>query len=131
VAASVAAVAALLAIREARADRRESEHARLVRRVERAGEIVEELIWKAKADSEPTGPGGTTWIAPLHRLRQAIVGLRDRLPLCVVLVDKADTAQQAYDYAIAARSEIESDLQRLQDELIQPSGWWRRQLRRS
>jgi hypothetical protein len=92
-------------------DRREAERDRLRRRVERVGEIVEDLFWQA--DLERRGaPSGGSWMAHRNLLRHAMVGLAHQLPRTAEVLNSA-TADQAFGQASQARTEIELELGRL------------------
>jgi hypothetical protein len=114
----------------ARAERFEAEKQHLVRRVERVGELVEELFWKAvyNQNVQPEWSKGAvaglevaTFLDPRNRLSQALVGLRDRLPRCVALVEQAKMPEQAVGLARQARNEVETELKYLHGELTRPS----------
>jgi hypothetical protein len=105
-------------VREARAaredaadDRREAERDRLRRRVERVGEIVEDLFWQANLERRGA-PSGGSWMAHRNLLRHAMVGLAHQLPLTAEVLSSA-TADQAFGQASQARTEIELELKRL------------------
>ena len=104
--------------------RRADEHDRLVRRLERVGELVEEVHHQALVGSPDY------WQKHRNRLRQAVVGLRDQLPLTVQLVDTAITVDQARADAAGARQEIDTELEKLAKipELApeRRHSWWRR-----
>src|ERR1039457_1932864 len=70
------------AAEDAAADRREAEYARTIRRVERVGEIVEDLFWSAGVGALTGGHGPSRWMADRNRLGVALVGLSERLPNC-------------------------------------------------
>jgi hypothetical protein len=131
----------------AKAERLEAEEQRLIRRVERVGELVEELFWKAYSDRAAehgrelarasyvidagtvAGPPenllaqeleARSWMAARNRLSQALVGLRGRLPQCAALLHRAKMPDQAIAHASMARTEVETELKYLHGELIRP-----------
>jgi hypothetical protein len=110
-AAGVAAVAALTGaryarqtVREARAERLEAEHVRLVRRLEWVGETIEH-----------SRPVGETWRRGRHLLAQGFVGLDNQLPRTAELTRCADP-YSARSVARLAREEVGGELQRLARE---------------
>ena|SRR2546428_6517633 len=126
VVAAVAAVKAVVAAREtisvaertakiadaaARADERDRLRARIVR----VGEIVEQIFWAAHKEQPD-------WMAARNRLRHALVGLTDRLPVCAELPNVASTPGQAVAAASRARDEVEGVLHRLEGGLDQMDG---------
>jgi hypothetical protein len=118
-AASEAATDRQQAAEAAMAERAQAEQQRLARRVERVGEIVEELFWRANEDRTfETDP--KHWMDSRNRLRHAIVGLRDRLPRSTEVLNAA-TAVDAFGQASQARNEVEIQLKYLYGELTRPS----------
>lgn len=108
IAAAVAAVAAVVALRFARQTVRDARAERLYRRVERVGQIVEDLYTKAGA------VGTELWAADRNRLGHALVGLTGRLPKCAALLgDMPETYQEATQLVSAARDEVRAELERL------------------
>jgi hypothetical protein len=102
------------AAQEAAEDRRQIELDRLRHRVERVGEIVEDLFWSANRkviDAQSTGPS-VQWMADRNRLGVALVGVTDRLPECAKLLN-ASTAADAFRTASVARQEVLAELDRL------------------
>lgn len=100
-----ARVAAEQAAKDAAADRREAERDRMLRRIEKVGEILEAVAFAAKE------PGGGRWQTHRNRLRQALVGLHERLPRCMALVNEVKMPAQVDRYIGAARSEVELELE--------------------
>ena len=93
--------------RQAAADRREEERDRQRRRVERVGEMTEDLFWAAStARFDPLHVANKQWLERRNLLRHALVGLHDRLPRTIEILNCA-TADQAYGAASQAREEIE------------------------
>jgi hypothetical protein len=88
--------------------RLDSERDRRRHRLERVGELVEEAFWLANDMTRPKG-----WMPARNRLRQALVGLTDELPLCAGILD-ASISEQAIAAASSARDEIEMALRRLE-----------------
>jgi hypothetical protein len=98
-----------MARRDAEAQRREAVRDRRRQRLERIGEMVEEIFWQAHQED-------FQWQAARNRLRQALVGLRDELPTCVALTDTAVSYDQAVASASSARAEVDAALLRLENE---------------
>ena len=120
-AAGVAAVAALTGVRyarqtvrEARAERLEAEHVRLVRRLEWVGETIEHIDRLAE-DDQHSRPVGETWRRGRHLLAQGFVGLDSQLPRTAELTYCADP-YSARSIARLAREEVGSELHRLAGE---------------
>jgi hypothetical protein len=120
-AAGVAAVAALTGaryarqtVREARAERIEAEHVRLVRRLEWVGETIEHIDRLAE-DDQHARPVGETWRRGCHLLAQGFVGLDGQLPRTAELTHCADP-YRARSIARLAREEVGTELQRLARE---------------
>jgi hypothetical protein len=120
-AAGVAAVAALTGaryarqtVREARAERLEAEHVRLVRRLEWVGETIEHIDRLAE-DDQHSRPVGETWRRGRHLLAQGFVGLDSQLPRTAELAHCADP-YSARSIARIAREEVGGELQRLARE---------------
>lgn len=119
--------------RQAAADRREEERDRQRRRVERIGEIVEDLFWAANDDQKNTqaaisrgdislGAASSTdayssWIAHRNLLRHAMVGLANQLPDTTEILN-SDSAYHAFRAAGGARREVELELRRLNGEPV-------------
>jgi hypothetical protein len=101
------------AAEDAAADRREAELTRMIRRVERAGEIVEDLFWEAPGDRLR---GSSRWMRLRNHLGVALVGLDGQLPKCAAILNAA-TADRAFDGAVEARQEVLLELDRLNKEL--------------
>jgi len=125
IAALAAAVFAFLAlgqarqaVREARRERRDAEHARLVRRVEWAGEMIEQIDRLAE-DDQRIRPPADSWRRGRILLAQGFVGLADRLPRTAELVGCSDV-YQARSNAEFAREEVGRELQRLAREQGEP-----------
>jgi hypothetical protein len=123
-AAGVAAVAALTGaryarqtVREARAERIEAEHVRLVRRLEWVGETVEHIDRLAE-DDQHSRPVGETFRRGRHLLAQGFVGLDSQLPRTAELAHCADP-YSARSIARLAREEVAGELQRLAREQAQ------------
>lgn len=123
-AAGVAAVAAVGAlryarqtVREARAEPLEAEHARLVRRLEWVGETIEHVDRLAE-DDQRIRPPGDSWRRGRHLLAQGFIGLDGRLPQTAELVHCADP-YSARSIAIRAREEVGTELLRLAREQAQ------------
>jgi hypothetical protein len=120
-AAGVAAVAAVTGaryarqtVREARAERLEAEHVRLVRRLEWVGETIEHIDRLAE-DDQHSRPVGETWRRGRHLLAQGFVGLGNQLPRTAELTRCADP-YSARSIARLAREEVGGELQRLARE---------------
>ena len=102
--------------REAAADRREAEYDRERRRLERVGEVIEDLFWAAELVRQGGGkPANDQWMSQRNRLRHALVGLHSRLPQAASILNCA-TGDQAMGPASQARVEIEHELDRLANE---------------
>lgn len=101
-------------IKEARADRREAEHDRLVHRVERVAEAVQNITVLARNDLRITPPGDS-WLHGQDMLSYALPGLAARLPGTAKLLTFRG-APEAASTAIVAREEIARELQRLAQE---------------
>ncbi len=125
-AAGVAAIAAVTALRyarqtvlEARAERTAAEQARLTRRVEWVGEAVEHIDRLAEDDLRDR-PVGQTWQRGRQLLAQGLVGLDGRLPRTAQLVSCAD-AYSARSITVVARDEVAAELARLaRSQAVQP-----------
>jgi hypothetical protein len=89
---------------------REDERDRRRRRLERIGELVEEVFLEAHPETA-THPQG--WVAPRNRLRQALVGFQGPMPLCVDVVNSSPA--QMFGAASRARGEVEVALTNLED----------------
>jgi hypothetical protein len=120
-AAGVAAVAALAGaryarqtVREARAERLDAEHVRLVRRLEWVGETIEHIDRLAE-DDQHSRPAGETWRRGRHLLAQGFVGFESQLPRTAELIRCADP-YSARSIARLAREEVGSELHRLARE---------------
>ena len=100
--------------REAAVDRREAERDRQRRRLERVGEVVEDVFWIATTDCN-YNPPTKRFNEPRNRLRHALVGLQAALPECVKLLSAAG-AEQARGAASTARIEVETALAKLDTE---------------
>ena len=59
-------------------------------------------------------------MADRNRLGQALVGLSDRLPKCMALVNQAKMSEQAVGQASSARDEVATELKYLHGELARP-----------
>jgi len=92
--------------RQAAADRREAERDRRRRRLERVGELVEDLFWMAETGRQGFIVPADKWMARRNLLGHAIVGLHDQLPETASLLDCANVGQ-AFGPASRARLEIE------------------------
>jgi len=68
------------------------------------GELVELVFWTAEAATK--GESGAGWMRARNELSQALVGLRDRLPKCAMILTAA-TATMAFRAASDARAEVE------------------------
>jgi hypothetical protein len=134
VAAAVAAVCAVLALRkasdtinvarraqedaaqaakDAAADRREAERERDRHRIEHVGEIVEAIASASRDHLD-----GRV-VVHRNRLRHALVGLHERLPVCVKLLDEVKSPDQVDRYVSNARTEVEYVLEHLNGGLAQ------------
>ncbi len=118
IAAAVGAIAACVAvylvnqaIRDNSAERRTVECDRDRHRIERVGELVEDVYMAAHRDQLSTPPGDS-WKEPCDRLRHAMVGLKNRLPQCADIL-MAEDAAMAEDDARRARPHVEAELNRL------------------
>jgi hypothetical protein len=90
----------------------------LAERVERVGEIVEDIFWIADEDRELEKDPRRWW--PLrNRLAHAMVGLSDRLPKCAELLNQ-HLSGQAFGVASQARNQVEIELKYLRHELDRP-----------
>jgi hypothetical protein len=125
IAALTAAVFAFLAlgqareaVREARRERRDAERARLVRRVEWAGEMIEQIDRLAEDDLR-SRPPTDSWRRGRILLAQGFVGLADRLPQTAKLLGCSDV-HQVRSNAVLAREEVGRELQRLAIEQGEP-----------
>jgi len=96
--------------------RRQDEHDRRRRRLERIGELVEKIFW----ESGQSASGPDRWQAPRNELRHALVGLRERLPACVEVVNASPA--QAFSAASRARDEVETALREVDAGLSQGDG---------
>jgi hypothetical protein len=111
----------LVAARQAAVDRDIAEYVRIIARVERVGEVVEDLFWHASRDPDflsgdvtlnvqPTGwtPGMRyQWIEARNRLGRALVGLSHVLPKCAaILAVNTESPTEAFNKARAARAEV-------------------------
>ncbi len=97
------------AARDAAADRREAERDRRYRRVERVGELVEDLYRKSYS------VGTDIWATDRNRLGHALVGLTDQLPRCAALMH-AETPVEAAQMITDGREEVRQELERLSKE---------------
>jgi len=100
--------------RDAEAARRDAERDRRRHRLVRLGETVEDVFWVAKQDQN-YNPATDGWRAPANRLRHALVGLTEELPLCVAVVN-AGADHLAMAAASKARDEVEQTLRRLEED---------------
>jgi hypothetical protein len=91
-------------------DRKQDERNRLRRRLERVGELVEEVFWAADSSSSTT----RAWMNARNRLAQALVGLTAQLPQCagVLAMHHVDAVRNA---AGLGRIEVETALLRIHD----------------
>jgi hypothetical protein len=108
------------AAREAAEDRREGERVRQWRRMERVGEIVEDLFWSATREQQLVGTSvdmkDRNWMGHRNRLGHAMVGMPEEwLPNCTALLNDA-TASQAMGHASLGRQEVRIFLQRLRQQ---------------
>jgi hypothetical protein len=103
----------------AMAERSAVEKDRKIRRVERIGELVEEIFWIASAERE-LDPDPRSWWPLRNRLGQTLVGLKDKLPKCAELLN-LHLSGQAFGAASQARIEVETELKFLHGELIRPT----------
>jgi hypothetical protein len=102
--------------REAAADRREQERDRQRHRLERIGEIVEDIFWSADLARRGDGRVATNqWMSERNRLRHALVGLHDVLPEAASILN-CGAAEQAVGPASMARNEVERELRHLSGE---------------
>jgi len=100
---------------EAAADRREEEYDRERRRLERVGEMIEDLFWAADLARRGGKVAADDWMSRRNLLRHALVGLHSRLPEAASILNSA-TADQAIGPASQARNEVERELDRLARE---------------
>jgi hypothetical protein len=131
-AASVAAIAALLSVGQARltafyesqsrqlahlADRRD--------RLFRVGSLVEEIIHDTNGDHRRRSQ---------HELRQAIIGLGDLLPSCV---EAAQQPHPSNPTLISARGQVERELRivlaasEITEDQVPPAPWWTKYVTRN
>lgn len=103
--------------REAAADRREEEYDRERRRLERVGQMVEDLFWAADLARRGGQVAAGNWMSQRNVLRHALVGLHTRLPAATDLLNSA-TPDQAFGPASQARQEVERELDRLARERV-------------
>lgn len=89
--------------------RREDERDRRRRRLERIGELVEEIFW----ESGQSASGPDRWQAPRNELRHALVGLGE-LAECVQVVNASPV--QVNGAASRARGEVEAALRDVDKE---------------
>jgi hypothetical protein len=101
--------------RAAAADRRNEERDRERRRLERVGELIEDLFWEADLARRGGKVTADTWMSQRNLLGHALVGLHDRLPAAAGLLNCA-TVGQAFGPASQARQEIQNVLGKLADE---------------
>ncbi len=99
------------AAQDAAAERRQAERERNRHRIESVGEIVEAIASAARDHLEGR------MVVHRNRLRQALVGLHERLPECVRLVNEVKSPDQADRYVSKARAEVERQLEHLSGEL--------------
>lgn len=95
--------------REAEADRRAEEYDRDRRRLERVGEIVEDLFWATQLAAQGGKVADNQWMAQRNLLRHALVGLHDRLPAAANILNCA-MSSQATETSVMARNEVEREL---------------------
>ena len=103
--------------REAAADRREAEYDRERRRLERVGEIVEDLFWAADLARRGGQVAAGNWISQRNVLRHVLVGLHSHLPAAADILNSA-TPDQAFGVASQARQEVKRELDRLTRERL-------------
>jgi hypothetical protein len=94
---------------EAAADRREAEYDRERRRLERVGQMVEDLFWAADLARQGGQVAAASWTSQRNVLRHVLVGLHNRLPAVADLLNSA-SPDQAFGPASQARQEIEREL---------------------
>jgi hypothetical protein len=98
---------------EAAADRREAEYDRERRRLERVGQMVEDLFWAADLARRGGQVAAASWMSQRNVLRHVLVGLHNRLPAAADLLNSA-SPDQAFGPASRARQEIERELEKLE-----------------
>ncbi len=91
--------------------RREDERDRHRRRLERIGELIEKIFWES---NNQTATGPDRWQAPRNQLRHALVGLGERLPECVQVVNASPV--QVFGAASRAPGEVEATLRDLESD---------------
>jgi hypothetical protein len=106
--------------RQAAADRREAEYDRERRRLERVGQMVEDLFWAADLARRGGQVAAGNWMSQRNVLRHALVGLHSRLPAAAELLNSA-TPDQAFGPASQARNEVERELDKLARESPVPT----------
>jgi hypothetical protein len=106
--------------RDAAADRREEEYDRERRRLERVGQMVEDLFWAADLARRGGQVAAGNWMSQRNVLRHALVGLHSRLPAAAELLNSA-TPDQAFGPASQARQEVERELDKLTKERPVPT----------
>jgi hypothetical protein len=99
---------------QAAADRRSEERDRKRRRLERVGELVEDLFWAADLARRGGKVAADTWMSQRNLLGHALVGLQNCLPESVSLVN-CTTVGQAFETASRARQEVQRELDKLAD----------------
>jgi hypothetical protein len=106
--------------RHAAVDRREADYDRERRRLERAGQMVEDLFWSADLARRGGQVAAGNWMSQRNVLRHALVGLHSRLPAAAELLNSA-TPDQASGPASQARNEVERELDKLARESPVPT----------
>jgi pyruvate/2-oxoglutarate dehydrogenase complex dihydrolipoamide acyltransferase (E2) component len=102
-------------IQVARAARAADERDRQVRQVRGIGRLAEELFWKAAAETDWQGRTAGWRVMEHNYLQQALVGLEDTLPNCVMLT-QANLAASAMGTASQARYEVTQAIKQLTEQ---------------
>jgi hypothetical protein len=90
---------------------RQAERDRRRLRLEKIGEVVEELFAEV-VDADASDRSPSKWYTPRNRLRTLLAGLEEQLPICIQIVN-AGSAIQARMLIPNARVEIERALSEL------------------
>ena len=98
---------------EAAADRRQAEYDHERRRLERVGQMVEDLSSTADLAKRGGQVAAGNLLSQRNVLRHALVGLHSRLPAAADLLNSA-TPDQAIGAASQARQEVERELDKLE-----------------
>ena len=90
-------------------------------RVEKIGELVEDIFWRLAPPGGGDGPGQSLpyqgWMPERNRIGHLLVGLSKDLPECANLLNDAE-ASSALDHARLGREEIRLELERIDGALF-------------